>query len=96
MLLGGVLVFLTNLIARRQILVLLTGIPLLTVQQQEVDHLFLVVTAKDECKMHFDQTSITLLTLTERTDRQPSILACLRTVEGQLNTERPISTAFLL
>lgn len=37
---------LTNLVARRKVLVLLTGVPFLAVQQQEVDHLFLVVTAE--------------------------------------------------
>lgn len=37
---------LTDLVARGEVLVLLTGVPLLTVQQQEVDHLFLVVAAE--------------------------------------------------
>lgn len=34
----------TNLIPWRKVLILLAGIPLLTVQQKEVDHLLLVVT----------------------------------------------------
>lgn len=36
----------TDLVAWRQVLVLMARIPLLTVQQQEVDHLFLVVTGE--------------------------------------------------
>lgn len=37
---------LTDLVARRQVLVLVAGIPLLAVQQQEVDHLLLVFAAE--------------------------------------------------
>lgn len=37
---------LTDLVARGKVLVLLTGVPFFTVQQQEVDHLFLVVTVE--------------------------------------------------
>ena len=36
----------TYLVAGGQVLVLLAGVPLLTVQEQEVDHLLLVVTAE--------------------------------------------------
>lgn len=45
--LGGVLLdWHTDLVAWRQVLVLVAGVPLLTVQQQEVDHLLLVVTGE--------------------------------------------------
>ena len=41
---------LTDLVARRQVLVLVTRVPLLPVQQQEVNHLLLVVTVGDRRK----------------------------------------------